>query len=77
MAFEALNDAGRSPNNLIVVLMIMKCQFEKCRRAFSLFEQNSNRTLLFKVKEDIDIILNKIPAIGKARSKHLAGSKAP
>ncbi|TYQ13378.1 UNVERIFIED_CONTAM: 1-deoxy-D-xylulose-5-phosphate synthase [Acetivibrio alkalicellulosi] len=72
MAFEALNDAGRSPNNLIVILNDNKMSISENVGGLSHY-LNKIRTepFYYKVKEDIDIILNKIPAIGKSAVKAL------
>ncbi len=70
MSFEALNDAGRSHNNLIVILNDNEMSITKNVGALSKY-LNRIRTqpVYFKVKEDIDSILNKIPAIGKGVAK--------
>ncbi|MDQ2085315.1 1-deoxy-D-xylulose-5-phosphate synthase [Herbivorax sp. ANBcel31] len=67
MAFEALNDAGRSLNNLIVILNDNEMSISKNVGGLSSY-LNKIRTepFYYKVKEDIDIILKKIPAIGKS-----------
>ncbi len=76
MAFEALNDAGRSPNNLIVILNDNEMSIAKNVGGLSKY-LNKLRTqpIYFKAKEDIDIILNKIPAIGKSAVKMLSRVK--
>ena len=72
MAFEALNDTGRSLNNLIVILNDNEMSISKNVGGLSKY-LNKIRTepFYYKVKEDIDIILNKIPAIGKGAVKAL------
>lgn len=72
MAFEALNDAGRSSNNLIVILNDNEMSISKNVGGLSKY-LNKIRTepFYYKVKEDIDIVLNKIPAIGKSAIKAL------
>lgn len=76
VAFEALNDAGRSPNNLIVVLNDNEMSIAKNVGGLSTY-LNRIRTepVYFKVKEDIDFILNKIPAIGKSMAKTVQRAK--
>lgn len=72
MAFEALNDAGRSPNNLIVILNDNEMSISKNVGGLSAYlSKIRTEPFYFKVKEDIDIILNKIPAIGKSAVKAL------
>jgi 1-deoxy-D-xylulose-5-phosphate synthase len=72
MAFEALNDAGRSPNNLIVILNDNEMSISKNVGGLSKYlSKIRTEPFYFKVKEDIDIILNKIPAIGKSAARAL------
>ncbi|NLD50402.1 MAG: 1-deoxy-D-xylulose-5-phosphate synthase, partial [Clostridiaceae bacterium] len=72
MAFEALNDAGRSLNNLIVVLNDNEMSISKNVGGLSRYLSKIRlEPFYFKVKEDIDIILKKIPAIGKSARKAL------
>ena len=72
MAFEALNDAGRSPNNLIVILNDNEMSIAQNVGGMSRYlSKIRTEPFYFKVKEDIDIILNKIPAIGKSAAKAL------
>jgi 1-deoxy-D-xylulose-5-phosphate synthase len=76
MAFEALNDAGRSPNNLIVILNDNEMSISKNVGGMSRYlSRIRTEPFYFKVKEDIDIILNKIPAIGKSAAKVLSRAK--
>ncbi|MCX7923254.1 MAG: 1-deoxy-D-xylulose-5-phosphate synthase [Clostridia bacterium] len=76
MAFEALNDAGRSPNNLIVLLNDNEMSIAKNVGGLSRYlSRIRTEPFYFKVKEDIDIILNKIPAIGKSAAKALNRAK--
>ncbi|MCX8131978.1 MAG: 1-deoxy-D-xylulose-5-phosphate synthase [Clostridia bacterium] len=76
MAFEALNDAGRSPNNLIVILNDNEMSISKNVGGMSRYlSRIRTEPFYFKVKEDIDIILNKIPAIGKSAAKALNRAK--
>jgi len=76
MAFEALNDAGRSPNNLIVILNDNEMSISKNVGGLSKYlGKIRTEPFYFKVKEDLDIILNKIPAIGKSAAKALGKVK--
>jgi 1-deoxy-D-xylulose-5-phosphate synthase len=76
MAFEALNDAGRSPNNFIVILNDNEMSISKNVGGLSRYlSKIRTEPFYFKVKEDIDIILNKIPAIGKSAVKALDRAK--
>ncbi|HEY9061306.1 MAG TPA: 1-deoxy-D-xylulose-5-phosphate synthase [Pseudobacteroides sp.] len=76
MAFEALNDAGRSPNNLIVILNDNEMSISKNVGGLSKYlSKIRTEPFYFKVKEDLDIILSKIPAIGKSAAKALGRVK--
>ena len=76
MAFEALNDAGRSPNNLIVILNDNEMSISQNVGGLSTYlSKIRTEPFYFKVKEDIDIFLNKIPAIGKSAVKALGRVK--
>ncbi len=76
MAFEALNDAGRSPNNIIVILNDNEMSISKNVGGLSRYlSKIRTEPMYFKVKEDLDIILNKIPAIGKGAAKALGAVK--
>lgn len=76
MAFEALNDAGRSPNNLIVILNDNEMSISKNVGGMSRYlSKIRTEPIYFKVKEDLDLILNKIPAIGKSAVKVLNRAK--
>ncbi len=58
MAFEALNDAGRSPSNLIVILNDNEMSISKNVGGLSKYlGKLRSGPLYYKVKEDIDIIL--------------------
>ncbi len=76
MAFEALNDAGRSPNNIIVILNDNEMSISKNVGGLSSYlSKIRTEPFYFKVKEDLDIILNKIPAIGKSAAKAIGRVK--
>lgn len=72
IAFEALNDAGRSPNNLIVILNDNQMSISKNVGGLSRYlSKIRTQPIYYKAKEDIDTILNKIPAIGKSAARAL------
>lgn len=76
MAFEALNNAGRFPNNFIVILNDNEMSISKNVGGLSKYlSKIRTEPFYFKVKEDIDLILNKIPAIGKSAAKALGRVK--
>jgi len=76
MAFEALNNAGRFPNNFIVVLNDNEMSISKNVGGLSKYlSKIRTEPFYFKVKEDIDVMLNKIPAIGKSAAKALGKVK--
>lgn len=72
IAYEALNHAGKANTNLIVILNDNEMSISK--NVGSMPEYlNKIRTqpIYFKVKEDIDVFLDKIPAIGETARKAL------
>lgn len=76
MAFEALNNAGRFPNNFIVILNDNEMSISKNVGGLSKYlSKIRTEPFYFKVKEDIDVMLNKIPAIGKSAAKALGRVK--
>jgi 1-deoxy-D-xylulose-5-phosphate synthase len=76
MAFEALNDAGRSNNSLIVVLNDNEMSISKNVGGLSKYlSRIRTQPFYYKVKEDLDAILNKIPALGKTTVKVLGRAK--
>ena len=76
MAFEALNDAGRSATNLIVVLNDNEMSIAKNVGGLSSYlSRIRSEPMYFKAKEDIDSILSKIPALGKKASKLINKAK--
>ena len=76
MAFEAMNDAGRSPNNLIIILNDNEMSINKNVGGLSTYlSRIRTEPIYFKVREDIDLILNKIPAIGKSMAKTVNKAK--
>lgn len=76
MAFEALNDAGRSPNNLIVILNDNEMSISKNVGGLSKYlSRIRTQPVYFKFKEDFDVMLKKIPAIGKTAARALNRAK--
>lgn len=76
MAFEAMNDAGRSPNNLIVILNDNEMSIDKNVGGLSrCLSRIRTQPIYFKVKRDLDVLLNKIPAIGKKVAKTIDKAK--
>lgn len=76
MAFEALNDAGRSLNNLIVILNDNEMSITKNVGGLSSYlSKIRTQPFYFKAKEDLDVILHRIPAIGKSAAKAIDRAK--
>lgn len=76
MSFEALNDAGRSPNNLIIILNDNEMSISKNVGGFSRYlSKIRTQPIYFKAKEDFDTFLNRIPAIGKSAARVLDRAK--
>lgn len=76
MSFEALNDAGRSPNNLIIVLNDNEMSISKNVGGFSRYlSKIRSQPIYSKAKEDLDTFLNSIPAIGKSAARALDRAK--
>mgnify|MGYP005853406161 CR=1 FL=1 len=76
LAFEALHDAGRSSNNLIVILNDNEMSISRNVGGLSRYlSRIRSEPFYFKVNEDIDIMLNKIPAIGKSAAKAIDRAK--
>ncbi|WP_058485271.1 1-deoxy-D-xylulose-5-phosphate synthase [Defluviitalea phaphyphila] len=76
MAFEALNDAGRTNTNLIVILNDNQMSISPNVGGLSKY-LSTIRTgpIYLEVKEDIDHILKKIPGIGKSVAKTVRKTK--
>lgn len=72
MAYEALNHAGRANTDLIVILNDNEMSISKNVGGMPEY-LNKIRTqpIYYKVKEDIDVMLNKIPTIGESAKKAL------
>lgn len=76
MAFEALNDAGRSPNNLIIILNDNEMSISKNVGGFSRYlSKIRTQPIYSKAKEDLDSFLLKLPAIGKKAARALNRAK--
>lgn len=76
MAFEALNDAGRSPNNLIIILNDNGMSISKNVGGFSRYlSKIRTQPIYSKAKEDLDNLLKMIPAIGKSAARALDMAK--
>lgn len=76
MAFEALNDAGRSPNNLIIILNDNGMSISKNVGGFSRYLSKIRTQPIYnKAREDFDVFLHKLPGIGKKAAKALKRAK--
>lgn len=76
MAFEALNDAGRSPNNLIIILNDNGMSISKNVGGFSRYlSKIRTQPIYYKAKEDFDVFLHKLPGIGKKAARALKRAK--
>jgi Thiamine pyrophosphate enzyme, C-terminal TPP binding domain. len=72
MAFEALNDAGRSKTNLIVILNHNEMSISKNVGSLSLYlSKLRTDPNYFKLKRDLENILNLVPPIGKSIHKSI------
>ncbi len=72
MAFEALNDAGNSKTNLIVVLNDNEMSISKNVGGMSRYlSRIRTEPIYFKVRDDFQTLMEKIPAIGKSANKVL------
>ncbi|HHV73728.1 MAG TPA: 1-deoxy-D-xylulose-5-phosphate synthase [Thermoanaerobacterium sp.] len=72
MAFEALNDAGRSKTNLIVILNHNEMSISKNVGSLSLYlSRLRTDPSYFRLKKDLENILNIIPPIGKSIHKSI------
>ena len=72
IAYEALNHASRANTDIIVILNDNEMSISKNVGGMPEY-LNKIRTqpIYFKVKEDIDVMLNKIPSIGESAKKAL------
>lgn len=70
MAFEALNDAGYSKTNMTVILNDNQMSISKNVGSLSTYlSKLRTEPVYFKFKEEFEIIMNKIPGIGKNVAK--------
>lgn len=70
MAFEALNDAGDSNTNITVILNDNQMSISKNVGSVSAYlSKLRTEPAYFKLKQDVENILNKIPGIGKNVAK--------
>jgi len=76
IAFEALDDAGRSPNDLIVILNDNEMSISRNVGGLSKYlSKIRTQPIYSKAKEEIEEKLNRIPAIGKSAVKALGTAK--
>lgn len=76
ISYEALNDAGRSPNNLIIVLNDNEMSISKNVGGISRYlSKIRTQPIYFKAKDDFNSFLNSIPAIGKGAARALDRAK--
>jgi 1-deoxy-D-xylulose-5-phosphate synthase len=76
MSFEALNNAGRSQSSIIVILNDNEMSISKNVGSLSSYlSKIRTEPVYFKAKEDFDIILSKIPAIGKSAARAIDRAK--
>lgn len=76
MAFEALNDAGHSKNDLIIVLNDNEMSIAQNVGGLSKYlSKIRTEPIYYRVKKDIDNILHRIPAIGKSVAKTFERAK--
>ncbi len=76
MAFEALNDAGRSPNDLIIILNDNEMSINKNVGGLSRhLSKIRTQPIYYKAKEDLDIFLNKFSSVGKFAARALDRAK--
>jgi 1-deoxy-D-xylulose-5-phosphate synthase len=76
MSFESLNNAGRSLSSIIVILNDNEMSISKNVGSLSSYlSKIRTEPVYFKAKEDFDIILSKIPAIGKSAARAIDRAK--
>ncbi|MDP4092048.1 MAG: 1-deoxy-D-xylulose-5-phosphate synthase [Bacillota bacterium] len=76
MAFEALNDAGRSTNKMIVILNDNEMSISKNVGGMSRYlSRIRTQPFYFKMREDVDQFLKKIPGVGKATARAITRTK--
>ncbi|MGE5614160.1 MAG: 1-deoxy-D-xylulose-5-phosphate synthase [Bacillota bacterium] len=76
MSFEALNDAGRSPNNIIIVLNDNGMSISKNVGGFSRYlSKIRTQPIYSKARDEFDLFLKKLPAIGNGAARALKLAK--
>jgi len=76
MAFEALNDAGRSPNDLIIILNDNEMSINRNVGGLSRhLSKIRTQPIYYKAKEDLDTFLNKFSSVGKFAARALDRAK--
>jgi 1-deoxy-D-xylulose-5-phosphate synthase len=76
MAFEALNDAGRSPNDLIIILNDNEMSINRNVGGLSRhLSKIRTQPIYYKAKEDFDTFLNKFSSVGKFAARALDRAK--
>ena len=76
MAFEALNDVGRSSNDMIIILNDNGMSISKNVGGFSKYlSKIRTQPLYYKTREDFNVFLQKLPAIGKKAARVLDRAK--
>lgn len=76
MAFEAMNDAGRSPNNMIIILNDNGMSISKNVGGLSRYlSKIRTQPIYYKAKEDLDTLLSKLASAGKLASRALNRAK--
>ena len=76
MAFEALNDVGRSSNNMIIILNDNGMSISKNVGGFSRYlSKIRTQPIYYKAKEDFEDFLHKLPGIGNKAAKALKRAK--
>lgn len=76
MAFEALNDAGHSKNDMIIILNDNEMSIAQNVGGLSKYlSKIRTEPIYYRVKKDIDSILHRIPAIGKSVAKTFEKAK--
>lgn len=76
MAFEALNDAGRSRNNMIIILNDNGMSISKNVGGLSRYlSKIRTQPIYSKAKEDLDSLLKRLPAIGSRAANALNRAK--
>lgn len=72
MAYEALNDAGNSKTNLVVILNDNQMSISKNVGGMSRYlSRIRTEPIYYKVRDDFQTLVEKIPAIGKSAQKVL------